>query len=126
MSWPSICRSCPPAASVDLLSAPLGFGVDTPPGPSESKNRFLRSEGCDARAGAGRVSFSLRSYHCLRQHRSSHSICLAYLYAGVLRSKVHGAVEGRVCDAEDVADVVGRPKGVEVSEGRCAPDLAYC
>jgi hypothetical protein len=123
MSWPSICRSCPPTASLDLLSAPLGFGVDTPPGPSESKKRFLRSEGCDARAGAGRVSFCLRSYHCVRQHFSSHRICNAYLYAGVLRSKIHGAVVRRVRDAENVADIVGGPERVEVSEGGCAPDL---
>ena len=46
-----------------------------------------------------------------------------YLYAGVLGAEVDGAVVGRVCDAEDVSDVVGRPQRVEVLEGRCAPDL---
>lgn len=46
-----------------------------------------------------------------------------YLYTCVLRSKIDCAVEGRVCDAEDVSDIVGRPEGVEVTEGRCAPDL---
>jgi hypothetical protein len=29
-----------------------------------------------------------------------------------LRSKIYGAVEGRVRDTEDVADIVGRPESV--------------
>jgi hypothetical protein len=32
-------------------------------------------------------------------------------------------VEGRVCDAEEIACVVRRPERVEVSKGGCAPDL---
>ena len=122
MSWLSICSSCPPVASFDLLSVLLGFGVCTPPGPSESKKRFLRSEGRDAWAGAGRASFSLRSYH----YSDQYSLCLlleTYLYTGVLRSEVDCAVVGRVCDAENVSDVVGGPQCVETLKGRCTPDL---
>jgi hypothetical protein len=47
-----------------------------------------------------------------------------YLYACVLGSEVDGAVGGRVCDTEDVSDVVGRPERVEVLEGCRTPDLA--
>jgi hypothetical protein len=47
----------------------------------------------------------------------------SYLYACVLGSEVDGAVVGRICDAEDVSDIVGRPERVEMLEGRCAPDL---
>lgn len=78
-------------ASLDLLSVLLGFGVCTPPGPSESKKRFLRSEGRDACAGAGRVSFSLRSYHYCDQHSLS-LLHFTYLYAGVLCAKIDGTV----------------------------------
>lgn len=67
MSWLSICNSCPPTASRGLVSAPTGLGVCAPPGPRESKNLFLRSDGCESTAGRGRVSFSFKSYHCYCQ-----------------------------------------------------------
>jgi hypothetical protein len=46
-----------------------------------------------------------------------------YLYACVLGAEVDGAVVGRIRDAEDVSDIVGRPERVEMPEGRRAPDL---
>jgi hypothetical protein len=48
---------------------------------------------------------------------------LSCLYACVLGSEVDGAVVGRVSDAEDVSDIVGRPERIEMLERRRAPDL---
>jgi len=48
---------------------------------------------------------------------------LSYLYARVLCSEVDGVVAGRVGEAEDVANVVGRPECVAMLEGGRAPDL---
>jgi hypothetical protein len=45
------------------------------------------------------------------------------LYAGVLGPEVDGAMQRRVRDAEDVANIVGRPQRVEVPEGGRTPDL---
>ena len=50
--------------------------------------------------------------------------CVPHLYTSILCSEVDCAVDGRVCDAEDVSDIVGRPQRVEMPEGGCAPDLS--
>lgn len=90
----------------------------------ESKKRFLRSEGWDAGLGRGRTSFCFRSYHWACQLHRQCGGWGSYLDAGVLRSEVEGLVVGGVGEAEDVAQVVGRPEGEQAVEARGAPDLA--
>lgn len=60
----------------------------------------------------GRLSASDRTTVSVSNDRQSR--LLPNLYARVLRPEVDGSMVGRVGNAEDVSNIVGRPEGVEV------------